>query len=487
MAVLLVMVLLAGCNDLKTDYGIFEDQVDIGDCEIEGDLAFDIVRDDYVIEGSGDNIWFGSDDFHYAWFRNKGDLVVRSRVEFIGEGEHLHRKTGWMFRNKLDSTSVHVSATIHGDGLTGIQYRLADGEDMSEVPSAAIGPVFIQFSRTGDHFELITGSERGIIDTVSFQMSGLNNDYYTGIFICSHDNAVKESAIFSNVETGVPGQRELTGFDQYISENSKQKGMDMGNHDNVIAWCIVPFDAEDRTPEERAAMLKDLGIGKYAYDYRDRHIPEFKKEINVMKQEGIEISAVWLWIRDVDENLLDPSSEAVVRTVEEAGLETEFWISFPQEFLDGLNDDEKMQKAVKTISALNDRVEKAGCSIALYNHGDWFGDPMNQIRIIKAIGSDNIGLVYNFHHGHQDIDRFPELFPKMQPYLTAVNLDGMSKEGPKIITLGDGDEELDMLRLMQQYGYDGPIGIIGHTEGEDIKVVLKRNLEGLDSLVEEIE
>ncbi|MFC2090794.1 sugar phosphate isomerase/epimerase family protein [Bacteroidota bacterium] len=256
----------------------------------------------------------------------------------------------------------------------------------------------------------------------------------------------------------------------------------MFEKENIIAWCIVPFDAMDRSPEERAEMLKDLGINKLAYDYRDRHIPEFEHEIKILKENGIELSSVWLWIQDVDDMLLDPASEEIVSIVEETNTQTEFWISFPNEFFDGLSDDEKMEKSVTTISALNERLKKAACTIALYNHGDWFGNPENQIRIIEEIGSDNIGIVYNFHHAHHEIDKFPDLFPKMLPHLTAVNLNGMKKEGQKIITLGEGDKEIDMLRVMKEYGYDGPIGILGHTEGEDIKVVLQRNLEGLEKL-----
>ena len=33
---------------------------------------------------------------------------------------------------------------------------------------------------------------------------------------------------------------------------------------NLVAWCIVPFDAKHRTPEERAAMLEKLGVKKFA-------------------------------------------------------------------------------------------------------------------------------------------------------------------------------------------------------------------------------
>ena len=120
--------------------------------------------------------------------------------------------------------------------------------------------------------------------------------------------------------------------------------------------------------------------------------------------------------------------------------------------------------------------------MALYNHGDWFGEPENQVRIIQAIGSDRIRIVYNFHHGHHQVDRFGELLEVMKPYLSAININGMKVEGPKIITLGEGDREVEMLRTIKDSGYCGPIGILGHTEGEDIRVVLERNLEGLQQL-----
>ena len=128
------------------------------------------------------------------------------------------------------------------------------------------------------------------------------------------------------------------------------------------------------------------------------------------------------------------------------------------------------------------RAEEIGCTLALYNHGDWFGEPENQVRIIKAIGSDRIRIVYNFHHGHHQIDRFEELLDLMMPYLSAININGMRAEGPKIITLGQGERELEMLQSIMASGYNGPIGIIGHTEEEDIQVVLERNLEGLRKL-----
>lgn len=266
----------------------------------------------------------------------------------------------------------------------------------------------------------------------------------------------------------------------------QQNKSTMFDRDNIIAWCIVPFDAMERGPEERAAMLRELGISMFAYDYRDKHIPQFESEIRALEKEGIDLTAVWLWIQDLDEHLLDPASEAIVRTVERTGTSTCFWVSFPDQFFYGLDDDEKLQKATGTLSALNGRLLEADCSIALYNHGDWFGEPENQVKIIREIGSDNIGIVYNFHHAHHQVDRFPEIFDLVQPYLVSLNINGMNRNGPKILPVGSGEEEPEMLRYVRDKGYNGPIGILGHTEGRDIRHVLQENLEGLEKLAGEL-
>ncbi len=58
--------------------------------------------------------------------------------------------------------------------------------------------------------------------------------------------------------------------------------------DNLVAWCVVPFDARKRNPDQRAVMLKELGFTKLAYDWRGEHIPTFEQEIIQLKKQGIE-------------------------------------------------------------------------------------------------------------------------------------------------------------------------------------------------------
>src|SRR5690242_2920825 len=46
--------------------------------------------------------------------------------------------------------------------------------------------------------------------------------------------------------------------------------------DNLVAWCIVPFDSRQRSPEDRADLLKRLGFRRFAYDWRAEHLPTFE-------------------------------------------------------------------------------------------------------------------------------------------------------------------------------------------------------------------
>jgi hypothetical protein len=252
--------------------------------------------------------------------------------------------------------------------------------------------------------------------------------------------------------------------------------------DNLVAWCIVPFDAMDRTPGERAEMLSDLGFTHFAYDYRARHVPSFREEINVLKDHHITLSAVWLWADPYADEIPDSSGRQVFDILRETGTRTELWLGMPENAFEGVPDEESLARTTSVVSDILRESEVIGCTLALYNHGGWFGDPENMIRIIESVGTDRLRIVYNFHHGQHQVEHFKNNLEMMLPYLSTININGMRVEGPKIITLGQGDRELEMLRIIKASGYTGPIGILGHTEGEDIREVLQRNLEGLEKL-----
>lgn len=257
--------------------------------------------------------------------------------------------------------------------------------------------------------------------------------------------------------------------------------------DEVHAWCIVPFDSEKRTPAERIEMLKGLGIKSYVYDWREEHLDEMVSEWKLAKEQGIDVKGVWLWIDANHDSIpqLSENSERVLKSIAETDLQTEIWLGFHSNYFEGLDDKYAVNKGAETIKYFNERATAMGCSVKLYNHGDWFGEPENQIKIIEHANLPNVQLVYNFHHGHHHIDRFPELVKAMMPYLGTVNINGMEKDGSKILPVGQGDYEKEMMNTLIKEGYNKPFGILGHVDNADVNLILKANLDGLKDLFSE--
>lgn len=267
--------------------------------------------------------------------------------------------------------------------------------------------------------------------------------------------------------------------------NNQQKesaAKDIFAKSNLLAWCIVPYDNQERGPEARAEMMEDLGITMFAYDWRDQHLANFDKEIDELRDHDIKLQSVWFWIDGDTNRLFNENNEKILQTLENKNVETQLWVSFPGGFFEGLTGQEKFDKALLALEKIHDRATQIGCTVGLYNHGGWFGDPENQIKLIKALNKEGLGIVYNFHHAHEQIEEFPGLLDKMMPYLYAVNINGMKKDGPKILPVGQGDHEQAMLQTLKKSGYEGPVGILGHIKERDAKKVLQENMQGLRQL-----
>jgi sugar phosphate isomerase/epimerase len=248
------------------------------------------------------------------------------------------------------------------------------------------------------------------------------------------------------------------------------------SRDNLIAWCIVPFDTEHRTPRQRAAMLRRLGFTKFAYDWREEHVASFDEEIEALKAEGIELTAWWF------PPALDQHARIILATLKRHQVKTQLWVTMDDPAPDSNESKAKVAAAVAVLRPITAAAAAQGCSVGLYNHGGWFGEPENQLAIIAELHAPNVGIVYNLHHGHSQFDRIEPLLEQMKPHLYAINLNGSDpagdKAGRKILPLGQGELDVQLLKAIERSGYRGPIGILGHTQ-DDAEARLQDNLDGL--------
>ena len=253
--------------------------------------------------------------------------------------------------------------------------------------------------------------------------------------------------------------------------------------ENLVAWCIVPFDAKGRGPRERAEMLKRLGLTALAYDWRAEHVPTFEEEIVAMNEAGIEFAAHWC-----PGGVANEANRAMLALFRKHGITPQLWVMAPGP--QGDTPAQRVEAAARPLLPLVARAKELGCQVGLYNHGGWQGEPENMVAMVEWLreqgGADHVGIVYNFHHGHDHLARFPQAFRRMVPYLVCVNLNGMQPGGPKILPLGRGEKDLEILRMIRDSGYRGPIGILDHVAAEDSEVVLRRNLDGLERLLERL-
>ena len=252
---------------------------------------------------------------------------------------------------------------------------------------------------------------------------------------------------------------------------------------NLTAWCVVPFDARKRGPEERAAMLQRLGFKQFAYDWRGADIPSFDAEVEALKRHGVALTAWWF---PTDAN--DPTARTILEVCKRHDIHPQLWVTGGGSMVRSPEEQaQRVEQEAERISKIVALAKPYGCAVELYTHNNWFGQTDNEIAVIERLkqqGIDGVGMVYNFSHGHWDIDDFPAKWQRMKPYVVAVNVSGMVKS-EQLIPPAQGDYELEMLRVIQQSGWVGPIGLIAE-QGGDAEVTLGNGLTGLKWLSKEL-
>ncbi|HEX8037563.1 MAG TPA: hypothetical protein VF490_00370, partial [Chryseosolibacter sp.] len=203
-----VLVLNAAFAQQKS-IGIFKYNKDIGKPKNAGGIQYDEASQSYLLKGAGYNIWFERDEFNYLYNKIGGDFLITAHFEFIGKGAEGHRKIGLMVRESDDEKAAHISATLHGDGLTVMQWRELRGAYMRDPEDEIFTPKsnynILQLERSGKTIIMRaahTGEPLQVIG--SHQMTNLKDSVLVGLFISSHNPEVVEQARAWNVRIDRP-------------------------------------------------------------------------------------------------------------------------------------------------------------------------------------------------------------------------------------------------------------------------------------------
>jgi len=252
--------------------GIFDEHGDVGAVKIPGSAVYDQATQEYTVQASGANMWFGTDEFHFAWKKITGDFILQSRVEFLGKGVDPHRKAGLMVRSTLDPSSPQVNVCRHGDGLTSLQFRRAKGADTEEIRTELNGPDMLQLERKGDTYTMSVARFGDLLSTKQLADVKLGAEVYVGIYICSHNPDVSEKAVLRNVRLIRPARDDFAPYRDYIGSDVELLDVTTGAR-RIVHHVSDSIQAPNWTPDGKRLVMNRNGR-IYSFDLAAQTISE---------------------------------------------------------------------------------------------------------------------------------------------------------------------------------------------------------------------
>ena len=170
---------------------------DVGPVGLKGDASF--LNGRYNVIGSGTDIWFNVDGFHYAYTTIDGDAQIIARIMSM-QFTDPWAKAGVMFREDMGAGARNVMMVITSGGFSSYQWRPTPGVNMHNTDGpTTTTPYWVKLVREGDTFNGYIspdGQNWKHIDSIKVPMA---QKLYVGLVVSAHDNTALNSVMFDNV------------------------------------------------------------------------------------------------------------------------------------------------------------------------------------------------------------------------------------------------------------------------------------------------
>lgn len=247
--------------------GMFDESTDVGDPALKGSVVYNKYKQTYLLSASGKNIWAKADQFYFVYKKIKGDFIIKATVRFTSKGVDGHRKLGVMVRNGLTTDSKYIDGTIHGGQPfnTSMQFREKDGDTTGQLLINPIHPTEIELERSGDLFTFSAAVYGENYRSVSKKLD-LNKEAFVGLFLCAHNEAVVETAEFSNVRVIIPPPTGWVPYKDYIGSYLEVMDIATG-HRKILHEAANSLQAPNWTPDNKNLLYTSDGL-LYKYDLK---------------------------------------------------------------------------------------------------------------------------------------------------------------------------------------------------------------------------
>ncbi|MBX7257605.1 MAG: sugar phosphate isomerase/epimerase [Candidatus Hydrogenedentes bacterium] len=250
-----------------------------------------------------------------------------------------------------------------------------------------------------------------------------------------------------------------------------------------FAMCTGTRDDQHKSFAAQAEMLKQLGYAG-TDQLGTEGLPEYLAELD---KRGLRFFAVYTTVNiDPSDAQWEPGLEKAIQDLK--GRDAFLWLSLISK-KHGVSSPDGDQNAVDVITRIADMAKPNGLRIALYPHtACWLERVEDAVRVAQKVNRPDVGVTFNECHwlkvDGKDLRARLEL---AKPYLFVVTISGADTGGTDwktlIQTLDRGSfNQGELLSILRELKYTGPIGLQGYGIGGDVHENLRRSMEAWRAL-----
>jgi len=217
---------------------------DIGDVGAAGSATQ--ADDDWTIEGSGYDIMYNTDEFHYVYQSLSGDGEIIARVASI-ENTGSYAKAGVMIRETLDGDSRYAGIFVTPNNGAFFQYRtIKVGSTGFTGSGFTQAPYWFKLNRSGNTFTGYKSSNGSTWTQVGSASVSMASDVYVGLAVCSNNDGVLCTAEFDNITAPATGGDTVSGGAGYVIQSSSGSSgtsnfsLGSSNEAQMLTLAIAP-------------------------------------------------------------------------------------------------------------------------------------------------------------------------------------------------------------------------------------------------------
>jgi sugar phosphate isomerase/epimerase len=249
----------------------------------------------------------------------------------------------------------------------------------------------------------------------------------------------------------------------------------------LYGFCVDRPARPNASISAQAKLLGELGFDGAGYPL---WVGEgLEKNLQVLNEAGLELSLAFIHVDlDLDSKkpAYDPRVPAALAKLK--GRPVTIAVLF-RGYPPG--DPRGMERGVKVLRELSDLAAKSGLRISIYHHvKHWTESVLYSLEVVQRVDRSNVGVNFNLCHWLKvdgDKDYRPVLRENARQ-IFAVTINGAQRnsktfENGLVQPLDRGDfDNRELLGLLREIGYDGPVGLMCWGIPDDTREHLQRSM-----------